>query len=638
MNISLPDGKVLDIPQGATAHEAARAIGPRLAEAALAVKINGRMADLSSALKENDTIAILTFDSPEGKSVFWHSSSHVLAQAVQELFPGAKIAIGPSIDNGFYYDFDVEKTFSPEDLAAIEARVKEILGRKLPIERSEPSVADARNYFENKREPYKLELLQDIEGAPSMYRQGEWQDLCRGPHVPNTGYIKAFKILSTAGAYWRGSEKNKMLQRIYAISFPKEALLKEHLQLLEEALKRDHRKLGAELDLFSMNESVGPGLVLWHPKGGRLRTIIEDFWRTEHFKNGYEIVYSPHIGRAQLWETSGHLGFYRENMYAPMEIDEQEYFVKPMNCPFHIMMYKSAVRSYRDLPLRWAELGTVYRYEKSGVLHGLLRVRGFTQDDAHLICRPDQMPGEIRDVLKFCLYMLKSFGFEKFKVYLATRPKEKSVGDEQKWNDATAALEQAVRAEGLECEIDEGGGAFYGPKIDIKIKDALNREWQCSTIQFDFNMSERFDLTYVGSDNERERPYMIHRALLGSLERFMGVLIEHYAGAFPCWLAPVQVKVLPISEKFHEYGAAVEKKLRAGGVRAELDDRNEKIGYKIRDAEVKKIPYMAVVGEKEAAADAVAVRCHGKGDQGSMPLDEFVSLVARQHQPSPDQH
>jgi threonyl-tRNA synthetase len=636
MNISLPDGKILTLPQGATAQEAARAIGPRLAEAAVAAKINDRNSDLSAPLHENDSIAILTFDSPEGKSVFWHSSSHLLAQAVQELFPSAKIAIGPSIDNGFYYDFDVEKTFSPDDLLKIETRVKEIVGRKLPIERREPSVGEARKYFEDKQEPYKLELLADIEGAPSMYRQGEWQDLCRGPHVPNTGYIKAFKVLSTAGAYWRGSEKNKMLQRIYAISFPKEAMLKEHLQLLEEALKRDHRKLGAELDLFSMNESVGPGLVLWHPKGGRLRTIIEDFWRTEHFKNGYEIVYSPHIGRAQLWETSGHLGFYRENMYAPMEIDEQEYFVKPMNCPFHIMMYKSAVRSYRDLPLRWAELGTVYRYEKSGVLHGLLRVRGFTQDDAHLICRPDQMPGEIRSVLKFCLYMLKSFGFEKFKVYLATRPKEKSVGDEQKWNDATTALEQAVRAEGLECEVDEGGGAFYGPKIDIKIKDALNREWQCSTIQFDFNMSERFDLTYVGPNNERERPYMIHRALLGSLERFMGVLIEHYAGAFPCWLAPVQVKVLPISEKFHAYGTDVAQRLRTSGVRAELDDRNEKIGYKIRDAEVKKTPFMAVVGEKEVAAGAVAVRCHGKGDQGSMPLDEFILLVVRNGSPSPE--
>ncbi|MGA2507601.1 MAG: threonine--tRNA ligase, partial [Chitinispirillaceae bacterium] len=623
-----------DLAQGATAREAAGAIGRRLTEAALAAKVNGVPVDLSAPLHDGDTLQILTFDSPEGKSTYWHSSSHVLAQAVQELFPSAKIAIGPSIDNGFYYDFDVEKNFSPEDLAKIEARAKEIAGRKLPIERKEPSVDEARRYFESKKEPYKLELLDGITGKPSIYRQGEWQDLCRGPHVPDTGYIKAFKVLSTAGAYWRGSEKNKMLQRIYAISFPKEAMLKEHLQLLEEAQKRDHRRLGAELDLYSINESVGPGLVLWHPKGGRLRTIIEDFWRNEHYKNGYEIVYSPHIGRAQLWETSGHLDFYRENMYASMEIDEQEYFVKPMNCPFHLMMYKSTMHSYRDLPLRWAELGTVYRYEKSGVLHGLLRVRGFTQDDAHLICRPDQMPDEIRNVLRFCLYMLKSFGFEKFKVYLATRPKENAVGDEAKWKNATAALEQAVKAEGLDFEVDEGGGAFYGPKIDIKIKDALNREWQCSTIQFDFNEPERFDITYAGPNNERERPYMIHRALLGSLERFMGVLIEHYAGALPCWLAPVQVKVLPISEKTLAYGRTVADRLRDAGLRAELDDRNEKIGYKIRDAEMKKIPFMAVVGEKEVEGNAVSVRCHGKGDKGSMTLGDFIALAVREGRPS----
>ena len=633
MNISLPDGKTIDVPQNATVGQAAAVIGRRLAEAALAAKINDKLTDLSSALHDGDTIEILTFDAPEGKSVFWHSSSHILAQAVQELFPSVKVAIGPSIDNGFYYDFDVEKPFSPEDIAKIEERVKAIVARKLPIVRHEPTIEEARNYFAAKNEPYKLELLGDIEGKPSVYQQGEWQDLCRGPHVPDTGYVKAFKILTTAGAYWRGSEKNKMLQRIYGISFPKESMLKEHLQFLEEALKRDHRKLGSDLDLYSFSDSVGPGLVLWHPKGGRLRTIIEDYWRKEHFKNGYEIVYSPHIGRSNLWETSGHLGFYRENMYSPIEIDEQEYFVKPMNCPFHLMMYKSEVRSYRDLPLRWAELGTVYRYEKSGVLHGLLRVRGFTQDDAHLICRPDQMPDEISKVLRFCLSMLKAFGFEKFKVYLATRPKEKSVGDEAKWVEATAALEKAVKAEGLACEVDEGGGAFYGPKIDIKIQDALNREWQCSTIQFDFNMSERFDLTYVGQNNERQRPYMIHRALLGSLERFMGVLIEHYAGALPLWLAPVQVKILPISEKFMDYARRLGEQMRTAGIRAEVDDRNEKIGYKIRDAEIKKIPCMAVVGEKELAAGAVSVRRHGKGDQGILPLQDFIGLLQGESSP-----
>jgi threonyl-tRNA synthetase len=633
MKISLPDGKKVDLPHGSTGRDAAAIIGPRLAEAALAIDINGTPRDLYTELNDGDSISIITFDSPLGKSIFWHSSSHIMAQAVQELFPKAKVSIGPSIDNGFYYDFDTESPFTPDDLSSIEKRFREIVLKKLPIRRQETLKEELRAYYSSKGEPYKLELLDEIDGVPSIYRQGDWQDLCRGPHVPDTGYIKSFKILSTAGAYWRGSEKNKMLQRIYGISFPKESLLKDYLKFLAEAQKRDHRRLGKDLDLFSISDAVGPGLVLWHPKGGRLRTIIEDFWRSEHCKNGYDIVYSPHIGRSALWETSGHLGFYRENMYAPMEIDEQEYFVKPMNCPFHIMIYKSAVRSYRDLPLRWAELGTVYRYEKSGVLHGLLRVRGFTQDDAHIICRPDQMPGEISKVLRFCLYMLKSFGFEKFKVYLATRPKEKSAGDESKWNDATLALEQAVKAEGLECEVDEGGGAFYGPKIDIKIKDALNREWQCSTIQFDFNMSERFDLTYAGSNNEKQRPYMIHRALLGSLERFMGVLIEHYAGAFPCWLAPVQVRVLPISDKFLPFAHTVEERLLGAGIRAEVDERNEKIGYKIRDAEVNKIPFMAVVGDKEQSAGCVSVRQHGLGDNGTQTIDDFIALVGRFRSP-----
>jgi threonyl-tRNA synthetase len=424
-----------------------------------------------------------------------------------------------------------------------------------------------------------------------------------------------------------------MLQRIYAISFPKEAQLKEYLAMLEEAAKRDHRKLGSDLDFYSINDTVGPGLVLWHPKGGRLRTIIENYWRDSHFRNGYEIVYSPHIGRANLWETSGHLGFYRENMYASMMVDEQEYFVKPMNCPFHLMIYKSQQHSYRDLPLRWAELGTVYRYEKSGVLHGLMRVRGFTQDDAHIICRPDQMPEEIRRVLRFCLSMLKAFGFEKFKVYLATRPKEKSVGDERKWVEATAALHAVVKAEGLECEVDEGGGAFYGPKIDIKIKDALSREWQCSTIQFDFNLPERFDLSYAGANNEKVQPYMIHRALLGSIERFMGVLIEHYAGALPVWLAPVQCRILPISEKFMEYAGKVRDRMVSAGIRAEIDDCNEKIGFKIRNAELHKIPFMAVVGEKEQEANSVAVRRHGKGDQGAVSVDECIALLNRLNTP-----
>jgi threonyl-tRNA synthetase len=630
MNIVLPDSSQKSLPDGASAMELARAVSPRLAKEAVAAKVNGVLVDLATPLQESDAVEIVTFDSAEGKSVFWHSSSHVMAQAVQELFPSAKIAIGPAVDNGFYYDFDTDKPFTQDDLPVIETRMKEIVAKKTPIVRHVVSKAEAEKYFGDKNERYKLELLGDIQGEPSLYSQGEWKDLCRGPHVPDTGCVRAFKLTSIAGAYWRGSEKNKMLTRLYGISFPKQSQLDEYLKMLEEAAKRDHRRLGTDLDLFSVSESVGPGLVLWHPKGGRLRTIIENFWRDQHYRNGYEIVYSPHIGKSTLWETSGHLGFYRENMYAPMEIDEQEYFVKPMNCPFHIMMYKSRVRSYRELPLRWAELGTVYRYEKSGVLHGLLRVRGFTQDDAHLICSQEQMPDEIRGVLRFCLFMLKAFGFEKFKVYLATRPKEGAVGDEAKWREATAALEQAVKAEGLECEVDEGGGAFYGPKIDIKIKDALNREWQCSTIQFDFNEPERFDMTFSGANNERMRPYMIHRALLGSLERFMGVLIEHYAGALPVWLSPVQAKVIPISDKSIDYARRVHEACAAAGVRTELDDRSEKMGYKIREAETRKIPYMAVVGEKEAAVQTVSVRRHGLGDQGSCSLESFISAVARE--------
>jgi threonyl-tRNA synthetase len=632
MNIKLPNGNTLVLGDAASAADAAAAIGPGLAKAALAAKVNGKPVDLASPLHDGDTVEILTFDSEEGKAVFWHSSSHVLAQAVQELFPQAKVAIGPAIEAGFYYDFDVPQPFTPEDLAAIEKRCKEISDRRLSVVRHEPSAEDLRAYYAQRGEIYKIELLEDIEGAPSVYEQGGWQDLCRGPHVSNTGLIKALKILSVAGAYWRGSEKNKMLQRIYAISFPKQALLDEYINLIEEAKKRDHRTIGKTLDLFSVSDAVGPGLVLWHPKGGRLRTLVEDFWRSEHYKNGYEIVYSPHIGRGNLWQTSGHLDFYRENMYSSMEIDEQEYFVKPMNCPFHIMMYKNTQRSYRELPLRWAELGTVYRYEKSGVLHGLMRVRGFTQDDAHIFCQPEQMPQEISSVLRFCLFMLRSFGFEKFKVYLATKPKEKAVGDDASWLAATQALDTAVKAEQLECEVDEGGGAFYGPKIDIKIKDALNREWQCSTIQFDFNLPERFDLTYISPTNEKKRPYMIHRALLGSLERFMGVLVEHYGGAFPLWLAPLQVRVIPISDRFLDYAKNILQSLVAAGIRAELDESSEKIGAKIRNAELLKIPYMAIVGEKEVAGATVSVRQHTKGDRGSMSVGQFVGQLITEAQ------
>jgi len=632
IKIELKDGSVKEFNSGTTIREAAETISAGLARAALAGEVDGIAKDLDYKLERDCRLNLLTFDDNEGKHVYWHTTSHVMAQAVKRLYPDVKLAIGPSIDSGFYYDFDINRTFSPEDLVQIENEMEKIIKEDIPLERFSLPEGEAVKFMEEKGEPYKVELIRELpEGEEiSFYKQGDFIDLCAGPHLPSTGRIKAFKLLSVAGAYWRGDEKNRMLQRIYGVSYPKKSMLDEYLAFLEEASRRDHRKLGKELNLFSMNDSVGGGLVLWHPRGAVVRSVIEDFWRKEHFKNGYDIVYSPHIGKAGLWETSGHLDYYRENMYSPIDIENQEFFLKPMNCPFHIMMYKSGMYSYRDLPLRWAELGTVYRYEKSGVLHGLLRVRGFTQDDAHLICRPDQMPDEIRRVLRFCLYMLNSFGFEKFKVYLATKPKEKAVGSDSMWKEATAALEAAVKAENIECEVDEGGGAFYGPKIDIKIKDALNREWQCSTIQFDFNNPERFDMTYVAPNGEKKRPYMIHRALLGSLERFFGILIEHYAGAFPVWMAPVQVKILPILEKHHPYALDVEKRLKEMGVRAETDMRNEKIGYKIREAQLEKAPYMLVIGDRELESGQVAVRSRKEGDLGSMDAEAFIERITKE--------
>jgi threonyl-tRNA synthetase len=632
IKVTLKDGSVKEYSDRITIKEVAESIGAGIARASLVGEVNGDIKDLSYTLENDCRLNLLTFNDEAGKHAYWHTTSHIMAQAVKRLYPEAKLAIGPSIDTGFYYDFDVDRTFSPEDLVRIEEEMEKIIGEDLELERFTLSRDEAVRLMEEREEPYKVELISELpeEAEISFYKQGDFVDLCAGPHIPSTGKVKSFKLLSSAGAYWKGDEKNKMLQRIYGISFPKKSMLDEYVAMLEEAAKRDHRRLGKELGLFSINESTGAGLVLWHPKGARIRSIIEDFWRKEHFKNGYDLVYSPHIGRAELWETSGHLDFYSENMYSPIDIENQKYFVKPMNCPFHIMMYKSTMHSYRDLPLRWAELGTVYRFEKSGVLHGLLRVRGFTQDDAHIFCRPDQMPEEISRVLKFCLYMLSSFGFEKFKVYLATKPKDKSVGDERMWKDATAALERAVKEENLECEVDEGGGAFYGPKIDIKIKDALNREWQCSTIQFDFNEPERFDLSFISSDGEKQRPYMIHRALLGSLERFFGILVEHYAGAFPVWLAPVQVKLLPLVEKHHSFALELQKRLEDADIRVEVDLRNEKIGYKIREAQLEKVPYMLVIGDREAENGTVSVRSRKDGDIGSMQVEQFIERITRE--------
>ena len=568
-----------------------------------------------------------------------HSASHVMAQAVMEMFPGqARIAIGPPIDDGFYYDFELPRSLTPEDLQALEARMRQIIDEDHPFERQALSGDDARRMFAD--QPYKLELIAGLEAGGqdeyggvidekpeiSIFRDGAFTDLCRGPHVERTGQINpaGIKLLSIAGAYWRGDEKKPMLQRIYGTAWKTAEELEQHLWRLEEAKKRDHRKLGRELDLFSVSEDVGPGLILWHPKGGMLRKVAEDYCRAEHERGGYEFVYSPHIGRADLWQTSGHLGWYRDNMYSPLDIEGQEYFLKPMNCPFHIQIYKSRTRSYRDLPLRFAEWGTVYRYERSGVLHGLMRVRGFTQDDAHLFCRPDQMPEEIDRVLAFSLSILRAFGFQELQCYLSTRNPEKSAGEAEQWQAPTEALRMALERAGIPYRVDEGEATFYGPKIDIKVKDAIGREWQLSTIQFDFTLPERFNMAYVGEDGQEHRPYMVHRALMGSMERFMGVLIEHYAGAFPVWLAPVQAMLIPIADRHVDYARQTAARLKEAGLRVALDERNERMNAKIRDAQMQKIPYMLVVGDKEAESGQVALRLRSGENPGPMPLAAFI--------------
>lgn len=553
-----------------------------------------------------------------------------MANAVKDIFKDVKFAIGPIIENGFYYDFDMKSTPTPEDLPKIEKRMREIIAQNIEFKKSLKAKTSAKKLFIN--QPYKLELIKELKTAKAtIYESGKFTDLCAGPHVKSTKEINpdAFKLTKIAGAYWRGSEKNKMLQRIYGIAFETKKELDNYLNLIEEAEKRDHRKLGKELDLFSVHEEFGPGLVYWHPKGGRMRVVMEDFWRKAHYANGYEIVFTPHIGKSDLWKTSGHLGFYKENMYSPMEIDKDEYYIKPMNCPFHILIYKNKTRSYRDLPLRWAELGTVYRYEKAGVLHGLLRVRGFTQDDAHLICTPEQMPDEIEKVLNFSLYILRSFGFNDFHVYLATKPKD-AIGEKKKWDDAKKALENALKKSKLFYEVDEGGGAFYGPKIDIKIKDAIGREWQCTTIQFDFNMPERFKMEYVGIDGKPHQPYMIHRALMGSLERFFGTVVEHYAGAFPFWLSPVQVRILTVGEKHIKFAQQIKDKFTENGFRVEVDDSDDTIGKKIREAEMQKIPYIIVVGDKEINSNNLAIRTRGQKDIEEINIDKFIEKIKQE--------
>jgi threonyl-tRNA synthetase len=559
-----------------------------------------------------------------------HSAAHIMAEAVLKLFPGAKLGIGPPIDTGFYYDFDLPRPLTPEDLPRIEELMRERIASDVPFLHEEVSKEEARRLFAD--QPYKLELIEELEGdTVSLYRHGDFVDLCQGPHVERTRQVPEFKLLSVAGAYWRGDERNPMLQRIYGALFETKDELEAYLRRLEEAQRRDHRRLGRELDLFSFHEEFGPGLVYWHPKGARVRAIIEDLWRQEHYRHGYELVYTPHIGRATLWETSGHLDFYAESMYSPMDIDGQLYYLKPMNCPFHIQIYKSRVRSYRELPIRLAELGTVYRYERSGVLHGLLRVRGFTQDDAHIFCRLDQVKEEVEGCLDFMLLFLNAFGFREFNVYLSTRDAQgKYAGSQEDWEMAQSVLREAIQERGLPYQVDEGGAVFYGPKIDVKLIDALGREWQCTTVQFDFNLPERFDMTYVGQDGRHHRPYMVHRAMLGSLERFLGVLIEHYAGAFPLWLAPVQATVIPIADRHLEYARRVAARLREAGLRVEVDERPERMQAKIRDAQLQKVPYMLVVGDREAAAEAAAVRLRNGRDLGALPLDEIVDRLARE--------
>jgi threonyl-tRNA synthetase len=569
-----------------------------------------------------------------------HSAAHVMAQAVLEKFPEGEVAIGPAIETGFYYDFDLPRPLTPEDLEEFEARMREIIAEEHDFVYQEIDEEEARRVFAD--QTYKLELIDGIlsagtdeYGEPleeaaklSLYKSGPFVDLCRGPHVENTRQINpdAIKLLNVAGAYWRGDEKRPMLQRIYGTAWETSEQLEEYLWRREEAARRDHRKLGRELDLFSIHEVGGPGLICWHPKGARIRKIVEDFWYEEHERGGYEIVFTPHIGKADLWAISGHLDFYREGMYSPMDIDGQEYFIKPMNCPYQILIYNSRIRSYRELPLRWAELGTVYRYERSGVLHGLLRVRGFTIDDAHIICRPDQVEDEIMGVYDFSLDMLRAFGFHEFDIYLSTRP-EKFVGVPERWDQAQEALKRALEAQGLPYRVDEGGGAFYGPKIDIKVKDALGRAWQLTTIQFDFNLPERFDMTYMGADGQEHQPYVVHRALLGALERFFGALIEHYAGAFPVWLSPVQAALIPIADRHIEFARSVAERLKAARLRVEVNDSSDRMRAKIRDAQMQKIPYMLIVGDREMEAGQVNLRLRNEEVRGAMSVDDFIALA-----------
>jgi len=625
ITVKLPDGKSREFPSAVTLREALDLHTEGERKGIIAGKVNSHLIDLAAPLPEEGEVELISMDSEEGLSILRHSTSHIMAQAVQGEFEGAKIAIGPAIAAGFYYDFDYTRTFTTEDLERIEKRMQEIIDRDAPFVREEMDRQEAIKFFQDRNEAYKVELIQDLPDEKiSLYRDGDFIDMCRGPHVPSTGWVKAFKLTGVAGAYWRGDERNPMLQRIYGTSFPNRKQLRDHLRNLEEIKKRDHRKLGKELNLFSIEEEAGAGLVIYHPKGALVRNLLEQYEIKEHLKRGYQLVKGPQILKLDLWKKSGHWDHYRENMYFT-EVDKQKYGLKPMNCLAHMMIYKSTIRSYRDLPIRYFELGTVHRHEKTGVLHGLMRVREFTQDDAHIICTPDQLKDEIKGIIDFVQDVMDLFGFA-YEIELSTRPK-KSIGSDKDWENATKALLDVLRENDLPFSIDEGAGAFYGPKIDVKLKDNLGRAWQCSTIQCDFTLPERFDLTYIGPDGERHRPAMIHRVILGAIERFMGVLIEHFGGAFPFWLAPVQMVVLPIAERHHEYGEEVYQMIKARDFRVENDFRNEKLGYRIREAQLNKIPYMLVVGDREAESRGVSPRTREGKDLQCMALETFLTNI-----------
>jgi threonyl-tRNA synthetase len=617
ITISLPNGEKRPVPKGTKLLDIAD-------KDAVAAQIDGSMVDLSRPLERDAAVSFISGHSRKGLDILRHSAAHVMAQAVKELFPSVKLTFGPSTEGGFYYDFDYEKTFTPQDLESIEKRMEEIIRKDEPFLRNEVLKEEAVSAFKKMGENYKVEHLDDLPDRVSLYRQGSFLDLCEGPHLPSTGRIHAFKLLSVSGTYWRGDARNQVLQRIYGTAFPDPQGLKDYLHMLEEAKKRDHRKLGRELDLFSLSDEAGPGLVIYHPKGALLRTILEDFEKKEHLKRGYQMVIGPQLLKQDLWKRSGHFENYRDKMYFT-KVEDAEYGIKPMNCLAHMLIYKSQIRSYRDLPLRYFELGTVHRHEKSGELHGLLRVRGFTQDDAHILCRPDQLGEEIYAIIEFVDDVMKIFGFE-YEMELSTRP-EKSIGTDEDWEKATQALSNTLKEKNLPFEINEGDGAFYGPKIDVKLKDALNRRWQCATIQVDFAMPERFDLTYVGSDGEKHRPVMLHRVILGAMERFIGVLIEHYAGAFPVWLAPVQAILLTVTERHIPYAEKVYHQLIQRGIRAEKDLRNEKLGFKVREAQVQKIPYMLVIGDREEKESTVSPRKRSGETIESIGTEEFIRLV-----------